>query len=69
MRRLGKVNFENKQFLMQQMSQNKILNHLDVTTDLVPGPEQEAEPEKNSQVLQTKSSKYLLIFPIKHRIF
>ena len=66
---MGKVSFENKQFLMQQMSQSKILNHLEVTTDLVPGPEQKAEPEKNSQVLQTKSSKYLLFFPIKHRIY
>ena len=50
------------------MSQTKISNHFDVTTDLIPASEQEAKPEKNSQISQTKSSKYLLIFPIEHWI-
>ena len=47
------------------MSQTKISNHFDVTTDLIT---EEAKPENNSQILQTENSKYLLIFPIKHWI-
>ena len=46
------------------MSQSKILNHFDVTTDLIPGPQQRAKSGKKSQILQTKSCKYLIILPI-----
>ena len=49
-----------------KVSQTKVLNNFDVTSDLIPASEQEDKPEKNLQILQTSSSKYLLIFQIKH---